>query len=98
MFKKTLQDYDKELKFRKLGVCDVRFITVIRGGHPKEVPTADLVAGDIVVLDWGKAVPADGYVVMADDMKVDESSVTGEPEPVSKNAKGNLKRRGCGIQ
>ncbi len=108
----SIQDYDKELKFRKLGVCDVRYITVVRGGAPVEIPTTEIVAGDVVVLDWGKAVPADGYVILSDDMKVcvlflfllfffffffffflriikkvDESSVTGEPEPVSKNFK-----------
>ena len=83
----SIQDYDKELKFRKLGKTDVRFIKVIRGGFTKEVKSADVLVGDVVLLDWGKAVPADGFVISADDMKVDEASVTGEPEPVSKNRK-----------
>ena len=81
----SLQDYDKELKFRALGTEDKRFIKVIRGGNIEEVRTNELVVGDVVVLEWGKFVPADGYLISGDQLKIDESSVTGEAEPVSKS-------------
>jgi Ca2+-transporting ATPase len=83
----ALQDYDKERKFRALGKTDVRYIKVVRGGKPKELLVEDILAGDVVILDWGKAVPADGFLISADDMKVDEASVTGEAEPVKKDAR-----------
>ena len=78
------QNYDKERKFRALGREDIRFVKVVRNGVTSEVPTTDVVLGDVVFLDWGKALPADGFVIQSDEMKVSESSVTGEAEPVSK--------------
>lgn len=61
---------------------------VRRDGAVTEVPAADLVAGDIVVLAAGDRVPADGRLVAANGLEVDESSLTGESVPVAKSAEG----------
>ncbi len=86
----AFQDHDKERKFRALGREDVRFIKVVRGGREEEVQTTQLVVGDLVVLELGKFVPADGVVVMSGELKVDEASMTGESEPTSKGAEDPL--------
>ncbi len=57
--------------------------TVLRGGEPVEVPTADVVVGDLVLIRPGGKVPVDGTV--EDGLsEVDESMVTGESLPVAK--------------
>jgi P-type Ca2+ transporter type 2C len=60
--------------------------SVIRDGQEKEVPAAEIVPGDLVVLREGDRVPADGIVVSAERLAVDESALTGESIPVSKPA------------
>ena len=61
-------------------------IKVIRNGHPASVPSRDIVVGDQVLVEAGDALPADGWVIAADDLFSDESAFTGETEPVGKNA------------
>ena len=60
--------------------------TVRRGGVVKEIPSADLVKGDIVLLDAGRSIPADLRITKSIAMKVEESALTGESVPVDKNA------------
>jgi magnesium-transporting ATPase (P-type) len=52
--------------------------TVIRDGREQEVPVHDVVRGDIVALAAGNIVPADGRLLAANHLYVDESSLTGE--------------------
>ncbi len=59
--------------------------TVLRGGSPARVPLEELVPGDIVHLEAGDKVPADCRVLHADELAVDESALTGESKPVSKD-------------
>lgn len=63
---------------------------VLRGGRVVEVPAEDLVPGDVVLLEAGDRVPADGRVVEAWSAQVDESSLTGESVPVGKAATARL--------
>ncbi|MGE3137922.1 MAG: heavy metal translocating P-type ATPase [Thermoleophilia bacterium] len=56
---------------------------VIRAGEPVEVPTGDVVAGDLMLIRPGAKVPADG-VVEDGESEIDESLVTGESIPVAK--------------
>ena len=58
--------------------------TVLRGGSEKEIPTDDLLIGDIIVVKAGGAVPVDG-VVISGCAFVDEAAITGESLPVEKN-------------
>lgn len=55
--------------------------TVIRQGKLQPAAAADLVVGDVVFVRMGDKVPADVYVFAASDLKVDNSSLTGESEP-----------------
>jgi len=57
--------------------------TVVRDGREVEVSTADVVAGDIVVIRPGNKIPVDGEVLEGESL-VDESMLTGESMPVSK--------------
>ena len=56
-------------------------ITALRDGRPREVPAQDLVPGDVIVLNEGDRVPADGRLIEAKELRVDNSSLTGESEP-----------------
>jgi Ca2+-transporting ATPase len=59
---------------------------VLRDGQPKEVQTAFLVPGDVLLFKTGQRVPADARLLEAFGLEVDESSLTGESFPVSKDA------------
>ncbi len=59
---------------------------VVRGGAESQIPAAELVPGDLVVLAAGSRVPADGRVVEAARLQVEEASLTGESLAVSKSA------------
>jgi len=57
---------------------------VIRDGHESEVESAELVTGDVVLLSGGNRIPADLIVVGSVGLKVNNSSLTGEGEPLSR--------------
>jgi Ca2+-transporting ATPase len=59
---------------------------VLRNGQQKEVQTAFLVPGDILLLKIGQRVPADARILSSFGLEVDESSLTGESFPVAKDA------------
>ena len=55
-----------------------------RGGELLELPAEQIVPGDIVVLDAGDRVPADGRIIKAATLEIAESALTGESAPVPK--------------
>ena len=55
------------------------FGKVIRNGHVQEVPRKDVVVGDIVILETGEEIPADGELLEAVSLQINESNLTGEP-------------------
>ncbi len=59
---------------------------VIRGGEIFNIPTTELVPGDLVTIEEGDQISADGRIVEAEELDIDESMLTGESEPVKKNA------------
>jgi Ca2+-transporting ATPase len=59
---------------------------VRRGGRTDSVPAEDLVPGDVVLVEAGDRVPADGRLVRTARLEVDESALTGESVPVGKDA------------
>jgi Mg2+-importing ATPase len=59
---------------------------VIRGGAEKEIPMAEIVPGDIVVLQAGSIIPSDLRLISSKDFFVSQSSLTGESMPVEKFA------------
>lgn len=73
-------EMDANKKFDILNqVNDDTLIKVIRNGNVCEVPKKDVVVGDIVVLATGEEVPADGELLEAISLQMDESCLTGEP-------------------
>lgn len=63
---------------------------VLRDGAPCELPVADLVRGDVVLLAAGSLVPADGRLLEAKDLFVNQAALTGEAYPVEKRASPEL--------
>ena len=61
--------------------------TVIRDGAERDIPARELVRGDVVVLNAGDIVPADGRIVEANHLYVDESALTGESAPALKSVR-----------
>ena len=61
---------------------------VVRAGRERELAVEELVPGDLVVLSEGERVPADGRLVVAAGLAVDESPLTGESVPVDKEVDG----------
>ena len=59
---------------------------VLRGDQPEAVPAADLVPGDVLLLEAGNVIPADVRFLETHALKVDESSLTGESANVEKNS------------
>lgn len=73
-------EYDAGKKFDLLNaVNEETLVKVIRNGHVQEIPRKDVVVGDIVVLETGEEVPADGELLEAISLQVNESNLTGEP-------------------
>jgi Ca2+-transporting ATPase len=73
-------EYDANKKFDLLNaVNEETLVRVIRNGRIQEIPRKDVVVGDIVVLETGEEIPADGELIEAISLQVNESNLTGEP-------------------
>ncbi len=57
---------------------------VYRGGHLMNVPSSELVIGDVLALEAGDAVPADARIIESASLQVEEAALTGESVPVNK--------------
>src|SRR3989337_2302866 len=80
------QEYKAEKAVEALQRLLPQKVKVIREGKEKEIPGSELVPGDIILLNEGDNIPADGRLVEADDMRIDNSPLTGESRPVYKMA------------
>jgi Ca2+-transporting ATPase len=80
------QEYKAERALEALKKLLPRNTRVLRGGTKREVPANDLVPGDIILLEEGDAVSADARLIEASDMRVDNSTLTGESKPIHKTA------------
>ncbi|XP_043510047.1 plasma membrane calcium-transporting ATPase 2 isoform X15 [Frieseomelitta varia] len=79
-------DYSKEKQFRGLQsrIEGEHKFSVIRQGEVKQISVSDIVVGDICQIKYGDLLPADGILIQSNDLKVDESSLTGESDHVKK--------------
>jgi calcium-translocating P-type ATPase len=80
-----LQEYRAERAVEALQELLPREITVRRDSVERRVPTVDLVPGDVVRLEEGSQVPADGQLLEATALRIDQSALTGEPHAVLKS-------------
>ena len=72
-------EYDANRKFDLLNtVGEETPVSVVRNGKIREIPRKDIVVGDIVILNTGEEVPADGTLLEAVSLQINESNLTGE--------------------
>lgn len=90
-------DWQKEKQFVKLNKKkEDRKIRVIREGLPHEISVFDLLVGDLLMIEPGDMIPADGVLIKGYDVKCDESSASGESATMSKyNASDVVKTLGA---
>ncbi|MGC9384145.1 MAG: cation-translocating P-type ATPase [Kosmotogaceae bacterium] len=81
------QEYRAEKAMQALKKLSVPEVTVKRDGKFKNVKSVDVVPGDIVLLEAGSYVSADVRIIEASKLKIQESTLTGESEPATKNSK-----------
>lgn len=79
-----VQESRAESSLAALKKMSVSTSRVLRDGRGTEVPRAELVPGDVVLLEAGDTVPADGRLVTAVRLQVAEAALTGESQPVDK--------------
>uniref|UniRef100_A0A8C1CN04 Calcium-transporting ATPase n=1 Tax=Cyprinus carpio carpio TaxID=630221 RepID=A0A8C1CN04_CYPCA len=83
----AFNDWSKEKQFRGLQsrIEQEQKFTVIRMGQVIQIPVAEIVVGDIAQIKYGDLLPADGILIQGNDLKIDESSLTGESDHVRKS-------------
>lgn len=80
-----IQEGKAQRALEKLQLVIVTQALVWRDGGKKIIPAADLVPGDIIFLQPGDRVPADGRLLEVHDLEIEEAALTGESAPVDKN-------------
>ena len=81
-----VQEHRAESSLQALRVLAVEASRVRRDGHTRDVPRSELVPGDVVLIEAGDTVPADGRLIEAERLEVSEAALTGESTPVAKSA------------
>ena len=81
-----LQEYRAEQAIAALRRMSVPNVRVVRDGRSTELPSVELVSGDVVQIEAGSVVPADLRLLDAINLRVQESALTGESEPVDKQS------------
>ncbi|KAJ8769334.1 hypothetical protein K2173_002538 [Erythroxylum novogranatense] len=99
VFVTATSDYRQSLQFRDLDKEKKKIaIQVTRSGFRQKLSIYDLLPGDIVHLGIGDQVPADGLFVSGFSVSIDESSLTGESEPVMVNSENPYMLSGTKVQ
>uniref|UniRef100_A0A8C2HRB0 Calcium-transporting ATPase n=1 Tax=Cyprinus carpio TaxID=7962 RepID=A0A8C2HRB0_CYPCA len=83
----AFNDWSKEKQFRGLQSrieLEQRF-AVVRNGNVIQIPVAEMVVGDMAQVKYGDLLPADGVLIQGNDLKIDESALTGESDHVRKS-------------
>jgi P-type Ca2+ transporter type 2B len=82
----SFNDWSKEKQFRGLQskIDSDQKISVLRDGQIDSLAVQEIVVGDICQIFYGHLIPADGLVIESNDLKLDESSLTGETNQIKK--------------
>ena len=87
-------EMDAAKKFNMLtSLSEDQDVKVRRGGRVMNIPRRNVVVGDVVLIETGDEVPADGTLLISSDLQIDESSLTGE-QLTTKHANDNEKGKG----
>ncbi|XP_051508884.1 plasma membrane calcium-transporting ATPase 3a isoform X2 [Myxocyprinus asiaticus] len=83
----AFNDWSKEKQFRGLQsrIEQEQRFAVVRNGTVIQIPVAEMVVGDVAQVKYGDLLPADGVLIQGNDLKIDESSLTGESDHVRKS-------------
>ncbi|GAU38010.1 hypothetical protein TSUD_205500 [Trifolium subterraneum] len=94
----AITDYKQSLQFEDLNEHkrNIHF-QVIRDGRRVEISIYDVVVGDVIPLNIGNQVPADGILITSHSLAIDESSMTGESKIVNKHSKEPFLMSGCKV-
>uniref|UniRef100_A0A7N0TGN1 Calcium-transporting ATPase n=1 Tax=Kalanchoe fedtschenkoi TaxID=63787 RepID=A0A7N0TGN1_KALFE len=94
----AISDYRQSLQFLNLNDEKQNIhLKVIRGGRRVEISIFDIVVGDVIPLNIGDQVPADGILISGHSLAIDESSMTGESKIVHKDSKSPFLMSGCKV-
>ena len=88
----SFNDWRKEGQFRALQdkIAQDQKTSVIRSGQIIQLNVRDIVVGDLCCIKYGDLIPADGLLVQASDLKIDEASLTGETDLIRKDEQVNV--------
>lgn len=81
-----VQEWRAKRQLDRLAILTAQKARVVRDGRPGEIPVDDVVLGDLVLLRTGETVVADGTLLEAHYLEVDEALLTGESDPVRRHA------------
>ncbi|XP_068168913.1 plasma membrane calcium-transporting ATPase 1-like [Antennarius striatus] len=83
----AFNDWSKEKQFRGLQsrIEQEQKFSVVRAGQTVQIKVSEIVVGDIAQVKYGDLLPADGILIQGNDLKIDESSLTGESDHVKKS-------------
>lgn len=84
------QQYRAERAMAALKQLAVPLVKVRRDGRPSAVSAHDVVAGDVILLEAGDVVSADARLLWSPNLRVQEASLTGESQPVEKDAEASI--------
>ena len=87
----VIQEEKAEKSLEALKKMSAPKTKVKRDGIIKTIPSSELVPGDYIIIETGNFIPADARLVKCNNLKVEESCLTGETVPVLKNEKAILK-------
>ncbi|MFX1570222.1 MAG: cation-translocating P-type ATPase [Promethearchaeota archaeon] len=88
-----IQQYRATKKLKALRELTALTSTIVRDGQKIEVPTKEIVVGDLLVLSQGDKIPADARIIKSFNLVVNEASLTGESEPVRKLESGDALKK-----
>ena len=80
----VVQEFRATRSLDRLAILDAPQARVLRDSRPVEIPTAEVVMDDVLILRAGDQVTADAEVIESSGLEVDESLLTGESDPVDK--------------
>ncbi|KAI0982624.1 hypothetical protein GJ496_006785 [Pomphorhynchus laevis] len=94
-----VNDWQKDRQFRGLQdkIEGDKEVVVLRDSKLQRIPKIDLVVGDIYLFKYGDLLQADGFLVQGNDVRIDESSLTGESDLIKKNEENRTMLSGTNV-